>query len=121
METIIATEYKFSSAHWLPKVPDTHRCRRMHGHNYLLRVSVKGHANAGSGMVLDFFDLDKLVQPVVDEIDHRCLNDIDGLENPTAELIAKWFADRILAITELAVPITCRVYETPECYAEVTV
>ena len=66
---------------------------------------------------MDFFDIDNVAKPLVDLIDHRCLNDIDGLENPTAENIAEWFATRLS--NELDRLVVCRVYETPTCYAEV--
>lgn len=121
--TRIATEYEFCSAHSLPFVPDTHKCKRVHGHNYKLVVGVEGslipQPQKFAGMVIDFFDLDEIVKPLVFKVDHFNLNDIPGLENPTAENIAYWFAARIKEkLDEL--PITVRVYETPECWAEVT-
>ena len=122
MHTKIATEYHFCSSHSLPHVPEEHRCRRNHGHNYMLRVTIYGeplHEGHTQGMLIDFYDVDKVVQPLVDMIDHRYLNDIPGLENPTAELIAAWFAVRIRDKLK-GRRVTCRVYETPSCYAEVT-
>jgi 6-pyruvoyltetrahydropterin/6-carboxytetrahydropterin synthase len=114
--TKIATSYDFCSAHWLPMVPDAHKCKRLHGHNYKLWVIVYGETGA-SGMILDFFAIDAVVSPLVKLVDHFCLNDIDGLENPTAEIIAAWFAKQIAATLKL--PVTCRLFETPECWAEV--
>jgi 6-pyruvoyltetrahydropterin/6-carboxytetrahydropterin synthase len=122
METTIATEYEFCSAHSLPKVPDTHKCKRVHGHNYKLVVKVRGVPDAKLGMIMDFFDLDAIVKPLVEQVDHRYLNDIPGLDNPTAELIAQWFWKRIKSQMPVSVNISevlVRVYETPTCYAEV--
>jgi 6-pyruvoyltetrahydropterin/6-carboxytetrahydropterin synthase len=72
-----------------------------------------------TGFVIDFWDLDPIVKKFIDQVDHRCLNDIGGLENPTAENIARWFYDRIFINVPLPLQIECvRVYETDECFAE---
>jgi 6-pyruvoyltetrahydropterin/6-carboxytetrahydropterin synthase len=80
----IRREYTFDSAHYLPRVPDGHKCKRLHGHTYTLIPTVSGIVDEDSGMILDFADLDVLVKrAIVDRVDHRCLNDL--YENPTAE------------------------------------
>ena len=80
----IRREYTFDSAHYLPRVPDEHKCKRLHGHTYTLIPTVSGTVDEDSGMILDFADLDVLVtRAIVDRVDHRCLNDL--YENPTAE------------------------------------
>lgn len=80
----IRREYTFDSAHYLHKVPDGHKCKRLHGHTYTLIPTVSGTVDEDSGMILDFADLDVLVKrAIVDRVDHRCLNDL--YENPTAE------------------------------------
>jgi 6-pyruvoyltetrahydropterin/6-carboxytetrahydropterin synthase len=112
----ITRRYHFEAAHWLPHVTPEHRCRRMHGHNYELEVTVK-QPLGDDGFLMDFWDLDKVVQPLLDRIDHRCLNDIDGLQNPTAELISAWFLYRLERHGVFAV----RVYETKDCWADCTV
>lgn len=111
--TKITKRYSFEAAHWLPGVPPEHKCSRMHGHNYEIEVTCGGPVDGMTGFVLDFWDLDKIVDPLVDKVDHRTLNDIAGLENPTAELIAKWFLDQI----PRAVAVRC--YETKNCWADV--
>lgn len=83
MVTITRT-YRFESAHFLPKVPDGHRCGRVHGHNYRVDVSIAGEPDE-CGWVMDFYELDQRVKPLINALDHRCLNDIQGLENPTCE------------------------------------
>lgn len=120
----ITKEYTFESAHFLPLVPEGHRCKRMHGHNYRIHVSVIRSLNDDEGLdergfVIDFWDLDPIVQKHIDLVDHRCLNDISGLKNPTAENIAAWFYNRIAVDVPRPLEIECvRVYETDECFAE---
>ena len=84
----------------------------MHGHNYKIVVTVQSELDE-RGFVVDFQDLDEQVLPLVKMVDHKVLNDVEGLENPTAELIAQWFLDR------LSIALSVRVYENDECYAEV--
>ncbi len=113
-KTAICRTYRFEAAHFLPNVHREHKCRRMHGHNYRVDIWVAGPVEA-TGFVMDFFDLDEVVSPLVRNLDHRVLNEVLGLENPTAELIAAWFFERLKCAGITAV----RVYETDDCFAEV--
>ena len=92
---IIFKDFRFEAAHFLPNVPDNHKCKRMHGHSYKVRVSVKGNRGEKSGWVMDFADLKAEVGAIVDPLDHQCLNEIEGLENPTAENLAVWIWNKI--------------------------
>ncbi len=104
------------AAHRLPNVPQTHRCYRMHGHSYRIAVELEGAVDPLSGFVADFFDVETVVSPVLVQLDHYCLNEIDGLQNPTAENIAVWIWDRLKAgLPQLARIV---VYETPQCWVE---
>jgi 6-pyruvoyltetrahydropterin/6-carboxytetrahydropterin synthase len=114
LQTRIGRSYRFESAHHLPRVPQGHRCRNLHGHNYRVEVVLRGKPDA-RGFVKDFAEVDALVLPLVAELDHRLLNDVPGLENPTAEVIAAWFLDRIPSCERV------RVYENDDCWAEVSV
>lgn len=118
----VERRYHFECAHFLPYVPEEHRCRRMHGHNYELLVRARHEQGVDArGFVLDFGELDMIVLPLIQQIDHRCLNDIPGLHNPTAELIGMWFLDRLQAEIEPPVHIeTVVVYETKDCAAVVS-
>jgi 6-pyruvoyltetrahydropterin/6-carboxytetrahydropterin synthase len=119
MITTITRSYTFESAHWLPKVPEGHKCRRMHGHSYRTEIRVMGEIDE-RGFVMDFAELDGIMDPLVKQLDHRCLNDVEGLENPTAEHIANWFLDKAEAQIDTSIRIAyVRVYETVRCYAEV--
>lgn len=115
MSIELFVELHFSAAHWLPEVPEAHRCRRLHGHTYSVRVSVTGEVDPELGWVMDFGDIRSAVSPLVDQLDHRCLNDIPGLENPTSELLATWFAERISRKLPGLATVTVREGSTGGC------
>lgn len=112
----VTQAFTFEAAHRLPNVPATHRCHRMHGHSYRMEVTVAGAVDPATGFVVDFFDIEAVLAPALKQLDHSCLNDIAGLENPTAENIALWTWRKIIpALSALA---SVRIYETPDCWAE---
>ncbi len=86
----IFKEFHFEAAHRLPNVPPGHKCARLHGHSFHLRLVVSGEVSEPSGWIMDFGDLKAAFKPIYDQLDHRYLNDIPGLENPTSENIARW-------------------------------
>lgn len=87
---------QLSASHSLPNVPAGHKCHRLHGHTYTIAVEVEGDMDPTTGWVMDFGHLDVALRNLVfDTLDHRHLNDIPGLENPTSEVLATWVADRI--------------------------
>lgn len=103
--------FQVEAAHWLPNVPEDHKCRRMHGHSFRIEVHVGGEPGEESGWVMDFADLRSAFQPLHDQLDHRCLNDIPGLVNPTSENLARWVWERLEPrlpnITRVVVQETC--------------
>ena len=106
--------YRFQSAHRLPNVPAGHKCGRMHGHGFEAIV----HANQDLGtraLSIDYDRLDALWAPLHAQLDHRCLNDIAGLSNPTSELIASWLWAQLKPVLPELSWIT--VYETASCGA----
>ena len=103
--------FTFDSAHFLPNVPDGHRCKNMHGHTYRLTVYLDGPLVPPFDWAIDFGEVKKVVAPIVDRIDHRVMNDIEGLENPTCEAIAKWLWDQIKP--ELPLLTKVELHETP--------
>lgn len=109
--TDIFREFTFEAAHRLPNVPDGHKCARLHGHSYRAVVQVSGQVGADTGWVQDFGEIKSAFKPLEDELDHRYLNDVPGLENPTSEVLAKWIWDRLIVslpnITEVRVRETC--------------
>ena len=82
--------FQIEAAHWLPNVPEGHKCARLHGHSFRIEVHVSGEIGEASGWVMDFADLRAAFQPLFVQLDHHCLNDIEGLENPTSENLARW-------------------------------
>ena len=86
----LVKDFRFEAAHWLPNVPEGHKCRRMHGHSFRGEVAVRGEVDPVTGWILDFADLKRAIDPVVKQLDHYLLNEIEGLENPTSELLAGW-------------------------------
>ena len=111
--TRIGRTYRFESAHHLPLLPEGHKCKNLHGHNYRLDVVLQGEIDA-RGFIKDFAEIDGEIAPLIKLIDHQLLNDVEGLENPTAEVIAAWFFARIEGCESV------RVYENDNCWAEVT-
>lgn len=87
--------FQIEAAHFLPNVPDGHKCARMHGHSFRLEVHVSGQPGDHSGWVMDFADLKTAFQPLYEQLDHRCLNEIEGLQNPTSENLARWVWSRL--------------------------
>lgn len=88
-------EFRFEAAHRLPRVPKGHKCARLHGHSFRVAVHVEGPVGEDSGWVIDFADIKQAFKPILETLDHRYLNDIDGLENPTSEMLARWIWDRL--------------------------
>ena len=107
----IEKEFGFESAHSLPNVPEGHKCARVHGHSFRVTVRVDGPVGEVTGWVMDFADLKAAVQPTIDALDHRYLNDLDGLDNPTSEVIATWIWTRLRpglpGLSEVVVRETC--------------
>jgi 6-pyruvoyltetrahydropterin/6-carboxytetrahydropterin synthase len=107
----IFKEFTFEAAHRLPNVPEEHKCHRLHGHSFRVRVYVEGDLDPKLGWIMDFADIKKAVKPVIKQLDHYFLNEIEGLENPTSEVLAKWIWERL----EPALPVLSRVEVGETC------
>ena len=92
---LIYKKFSFDSAHFLPNVPDGHKCKEIHGHTYRLTVFLEGDLEENLDWVVDFAEVKRVIKPIIDSIDHKLLNDLEGLENPTCEKIAIWLWDKI--------------------------
>lgn len=106
-------EFTFEAAHLLPHVPADHKCRRLHGHSYTVRVQVKGEPDPRLGWVMDFAEIKIAFEPILERLDHRYLNEIEGLENPTAEMLARWIWKRLLP----RLPVLSRIEIRETCTA----
>jgi 6-pyruvoyltetrahydropterin/6-carboxytetrahydropterin synthase len=104
-------EFTIEAAHWLPNVPQGHKCRRLHGHSFHIAIHVRGTIDPLLGWVIDFADIKTAFQTIEDQIDHRCLNEVEGLENPTSENLAHWLWVRLRpvlpALSRVVVKETC--------------
>ena len=107
--------WRIDAAHRLPNLPPEHKCSRMHGHGYLVEVRVRGPVGADTGWVMDFAEMDRAAEPVVKALDHRCLNEVEGLGNPTAELLAAWIWERLAPVLPGLAEVS--VAETPHARA----
>lgn len=95
-------EFTFEAAHRLPHVPEGHKCARLHGHSFRVQVRVQGDVDPATGMVVDFAELKAAFGPLHEQLDHRYLNEVEGLENPTSENLARWIWSRLIGELELA-------------------
>lgn len=119
MRTTIEKDFRLEAAHFLPNVPEGHKCRRMHGHSFVVTVTVSGEVDPAVGWIVDFADLTAAWQSLHDLLDHRVLNDVAGLENPTSERLAAFIAER-LALPARARLEAVTVHETCTARARVT-
>lgn len=110
MRTRLERTYRFEAAHFLPKVPPGHKCARMHGHSYMVEVVIEGDVDPERGWLMDFAEIDEYASPIVRQLDHQVLNEIDGLANPTSELLAVWLWNKLAALPGL---VELVVSETP--------
>lgn len=121
MKTSIAKRFDFDAAHRLPHVPDGHKCKRMHGHTYVVEVVLTGEIEVdgpNQGMLVDYADLAKAWEPVHAILDHRVLNDIEGLDNPTTEVLAPFIWNMLVDALPLLSAV--RVFESATTWCEVT-
>lgn len=107
----IYKEFVFEAAHRLPAVPAGHKCGRLHGHSFRVRVVVEGTPDPVSGWLIDFAEIKARFAPLYAQLDHNYLNEIPGLENPTSEQVAIWIWQRLKPL----LPALCRVELQETC------
>jgi 6-pyruvoyltetrahydropterin/6-carboxytetrahydropterin synthase len=107
--------FNLESAHRLPNVPPGHKSARVHGHSFRVEIHVSGEVDATIGWVQDFADISAVFQPLYEQLDHRYLNDVPGLENPTSEHLAQWIWARLKPALPLLAQVV--VHETCTCGA----
>jgi 6-pyruvoyltetrahydropterin/6-carboxytetrahydropterin synthase len=103
--------FQFEAAHLLPLLPKSHKCRRLHGHSFKVDIVVTGDLDPKLGWVMDYAAITDVFKPLWERLDHRYLNEVSGLENPTSENIAIWIWDKLKPklplLTEVTVAETC--------------
>ena len=82
--------FSIEAAHRLPNLPEDHKCYRLHGHSFKIEVHVTGEVDQNTGWIMDFADISAAFKPLFERLDHHYLNEIEGLENPTSENLARW-------------------------------
>ncbi len=115
MKFELKTQFRIESARFLPNLPDGHPCKRLHGHGFEIILRLIGPLDPEIGWVRDYHEIEKTARPVLNQIDHRVLNEVPGLENPTSELLCQWLFEKLKpSISEL---VQVSVRETPgtEC------
>ncbi len=111
MRMELRKSFQFEAAHLLPHLPKSHKCRRLHGHSFVVDVVVEGECDAKLGWLMDYADISAAFKPILDRLDHYYLNEIAGLENPTSENLAAWIWKRLQPklplLKEIVVAETC--------------
>jgi len=115
MKMELAKTFRFESAHLLPNVPADHKCRRLHGHSFRATLRVTGPVGPTTGWVMDYADLTRAFEPLRLALDHRHLNEVEGLENPTSEHIARWIWGRLKPTMPLLTSVTVHETCTASC------
>ena len=90
MNVELRKTFQFEAAHSLPILPADHKCHRLHGHSFKVDVVMAGECDERLGWLMDYGEIGEAFDPILKQLDHHHLNEIDGLENPTSENIARW-------------------------------
>jgi 6-pyruvoyltetrahydropterin/6-carboxytetrahydropterin synthase len=112
----LTKEFTFEAAHSLPKAPEGHKCRRLHGHSFRVEVTVEGEVDPKTGWFIDYGVILEQVEPLRAKLDHYHLNEVPGLENPTSEHLARWIWERLRPALPSLAKVT--VHETCEARCE---
>jgi 6-pyruvoyltetrahydropterin/6-carboxytetrahydropterin synthase len=111
MKCRLTKDFRFEAAQTLPSLPGDHKCKRMHGHSFKVEISVEGEVNPQIGWVYDHAEISRAMEPLLEQLDHSYLNEIEGLENPTIEFMAAWLwrklAPQLPGLSEIVI------HETP--------
>ncbi len=107
----IYKEFMIEAAHHLPNVPEGHKCGRLHGHSFKVTIYIAGEIDEKTGWIMDFDDIKQAFKPLYERLDHHYLNEIDGLENPTSEVLARWIwrhlQHALPQLSKIAINETC--------------
>lgn len=115
MATSLFKEFQIEAAHRLPNVPDGHKCARLHGHSFFVRIEITGEVDPYTGWVMDFAELAAIFKPIYEQLDHHYLNEIPGLENPTSERLAEWIWHKLQPQLPLLSAVTVKETCTAGC------
>jgi 6-pyruvoyltetrahydropterin/6-carboxytetrahydropterin synthase len=107
----LSKTFRIEAAHLLPRVPEGHKCRRLHGHSYKIGVVVAGQVDPETGWLMDYAAITDAFAPLFQQLDHHYLNEVEGLDNPTSEILARWIWERLQPrlpeLAEVRIDETC--------------
>lgn len=115
MQVRLTRTFAFEAAHFLPTFPEGHKCRRLHGHSFHVEVVVAGEVDETRGYLVDYGDIKAACEPIRKCLDHYHLNEIEGLENPTSEMLARWIWQRLKPALPLLAGVTVHETCTSRC------
>ena len=117
----VSKKFDFDAAHKLPNVPPGHKCGQLHGHTYVVELILRGRIDVHDGWFIDYAEIAKAWEPLHKVLDHKYLNDIDGLANPTTEVLVGWVAKRLYQpLAPLRAFLdTVRIYESSTTWCEI--
>ncbi len=115
MNVELRKTFQFEAAHLLPRLPESHKCRRLHGHSFKVDLVVAGECAPDLGWLMDYADITRAFKPIWEQLDHQYLNEVPGLEHPTSENIAVWIWDRLKSKLPLLVAVEVAETCTAKC------
>jgi 6-pyruvoyltetrahydropterin/6-carboxytetrahydropterin synthase len=115
MRVRLTKEISFEAAHRLPHVPPGHKCARLHGHSFRVDIEVEGETDPRTGWLIDYAEIQDAIEPIRRQLDHYYLNEIEGLENPTSEVLAAWIWERLKPKLPLLARVVVRETCTTSC------
>ncbi len=115
MHVELRKTFQFEAAHLLPRLPESHKCRRLHGHSFKVDLVVAGECAPDLGWLMDYAEITRAFKPIWEQLDHRYLNEVAGLDNPTSENIAAWIWDRLKPKLPLLVAVEVAETCTAKC------
>ena len=118
MPFTLTKRFRFEAAHFLPRTPEGHLCRGLHGHSYEVEVSVRGERDETAGWVIDYAELARAARAALEPLDHSLLNSVAGLENPTSENLAAWIWERLAPSLPGLAKVTIQETRTSRCEYE---
>lgn len=115
MKFELKTQFRIESSRFLPHLPEAHPCHRMHGHSFLITLRLIGTQHPVTGWVRDYHEIELTLRPLKDQLDHRILNEVPGLSNPTSENLAKWIFEHASPLLPELIQVTVSETSTTEC------
>jgi 6-pyruvoyltetrahydropterin/6-carboxytetrahydropterin synthase len=108
-------QYRLESARKLTRLPSSHPCSQLHGHSFVITLTLFGPWKEDLGWMYDYHDLNQIVHPTLKVLDHRYLNDIPGLENPTSEALCIYLFTKLKPQLPELQKVTVAETPTTEC------